>query len=1581
MPNKDSFTFSDKLRKSKSVPLSKRLPSIVGGKNTQKRTLVQRAQRDLPFILVAALALLLLPFLSRTGSDDIATTGDLAWNTLSDERSFAEGGGADIMPAGSMQDPLDLILRPRSEVETSAVTVGSEAKKSAYGSGSGSGDRYSDGSSGYRSSRYSSSGSSSSSSPDYSTRKSYDEKYTTRTTKKPATAQYAKTTRPAIRKSFERKGTDINRALRISQMPGNKGATGISHSLPIGQGPTRGSSDYNNPGVRPIALQPMESRGGVGRSMTGENLYAEASRSIGEMNRGGPAKANLLAAQMRDVDGKLSPEGPGFGGPGAGGPGVKPGGAGGGPNNNNGYSVGKPWWWDMMQSRSQKMWELLYYKPREIFWNNIYNYMSQLMNCLATGNKDGDVSTMFGKKAGTGETTCEGNPKWTVSLEDFIENNAGKSTQKTSDGKGETSTTDTDGARKFWEERCLSVAGAEITYSQSSRKSLLQTRFECVGLNWGWVKGLFAAKAYKANCATVNKDPMKFTYSITKNGKEKKRLENKAVIALVARVNKDAYGEKRHDVESTTNKYYSVKGQEVVIYAQVGNEFSMSEAEVKELYDPKYCKLTKLIAFVPREFRWSVKNAVEDANFSRDFNKAIYEEDNPPEVIIDSSGTVSRTKRYTRKENRAERRHTEGKVNNMVRFRGQVDAARDICSGTTVTDVHPLTLDGVYDIADFVSDAGIKNGSFKTCTIYDIADRPFIKKKWINGKPCDKFPHFPIEMKGIQTASARITRPSDKVNVFAVVIEENDGESKAKVIYTAKMNDQAVEVDGKTATYVLETSAFGTKGFNPNQKDGSVKIDYSVNNSSRDTTNNADARAKGYATTTQANTNRDKQCSDCQAQLAQMKDAEKEKYLAQVELCKSLCGQSDGNYQGDSDSSSSKDPGTAPGSGRVYWILTESDKLLVKTGDEFETLHDIEEDQLAEGIIDISYCYYRWCHGIADCTLNDIPPDYCQEDGQVFLAYEVSVGKESYYIKDETHGAQETFITDVMPKCTKLCYDDEGKLHKCDQNGEPEEIIGTVPESYKSIIKRCPSCCTYTKGFNYLSTKLKGQDGKDHQYIIDAEPNKCNNPEGPCTVAAWSHEGNDLIVYDMSTYDPKCLKLVPGESGEPFRTCTGTGEDCNQTVTLTKIDAKPFDTIHNQSYTMKPNKVPGNPQFFELFPQLKAVAPEDIPEIDLTVCNYCGRSEYCNADIKAHPKIIEELATNVDECLIQIEQLKQLNIKFDFSVFDNLYFYGYASKRGSHKPGLISGAPTVGCVTNDAKNGNTDSDDELWGYCNKALSEDRNLYIMDQLIGRLPKTYKISVPEKYKYPDYNGFGNTSPRDLVDSGTHRFDKIEYMLTNSVDNPDLVFISRPCGSDGAEHAFNASLQEQLNDRYVLVTPMDKENYCGDNNRMTCELADKKMTDVVKSLNAAIKEKYKITVDKVIYNKGKVYKHNIPCSGKSTSKKRIPPMSPDMRAYLERSAPAEMVIDNTNYVPQHYQTELLGELLDENPGGFHTTMTFDEFLDGEGDKNSGTSNEPNIFRRSATMIKGVQNGTKRAIAGVSGLLRNDKKDGDPA
>ncbi len=1408
MPNKDSFTFSDKLRKSKSVPLSKRLPSIVGGKNTQKRTLVQRAQRDLPFILVAALALLLLPFLSRTGSDDIPSTGDFAWNTLTDERSFAEGGSSDIMPAGSMQDPLDLILRPRSDIEGSGVTMGTDASKSAYGSGTGSEDGY--GTDSY-SSRYSKKTGSSSTNPDYNTRKSFDESYTTKTTKKPATTKYGQKTRAKVRQAIVRTPTQLNKDLRISQMHPNRGGASLSHTLPIGQGPNRGSGGGFREGVRPIALQPLVARDGIGRSMTGENLYAEAARSRNAMNAGGPAKANLLAAQMRDVDGKLTPEGPGFGGPGPGAS-VRPGAGGNGPGNTNGYNIGKPWWWNMMQARSQKMWDLLYYEPRRIWYTNMYNYLSQLMNCLFTGNKDGDVSTMFGKKAGDDDMICEGAAM--MSLGDYVEKFGSSQTTKTKEGGSET-ISDKDGARERWYQDCEKAHGTP-TIQEGKRKSFLQTRFECVGLNWGWLKGIFKAKSYGANCSHVNNDPMEFTYSVTKNGKTKQRLENKAVVALVAKLSTDTVkgGEQGHWKEGDKDNYYQLNGQEFVVYAQVGTKLSMSSTDLNNIRNSDICTLTKVIGFVPRADRGAVEKHVDRANVTKlyddkdkeNFTKE-YEKQSVP--VIDSNG--NKVDRYTNKEDKAKDKQENIRINNWAHFRAQVQAAQRICTGkTSYSDVHPLTLNSVYDLADFVSqdglfNSGVKTNSYKECTIWD--KKPEFKK-WINnvectgcggvGQGCEQ----PISILENTTFTAHITDSKDK-HVYAVLVDQIDQRTKAKLAYVVdyELSDNKNTLrtcDGNDCTYTFNIDA-ATLGITS----GIVDPMSETNNSTR-------------------------------------------------------------------------------GSGVIFWIVTQGNATFKKhQGDDIaDNTHMVDIDDLIESSQSLIHqtCRYRWCHDIANCEAKQQPPhkDYCVEGDNVYIATEVNLNGKKVYVKVEGQGPQQIPATKQMPECTILCYDEDG-VHICNKDGEPDPSKPTCPldEATRKQygIPPCPHCCTYTDGKNYLSTKLKGQDGKDHLYIIDATPGKCTKSEGDCRVAAWSMEGQDLIVYDMSSYKPECLKLVPGETTEAFKTCTGTGGPGCPKVNLTPFrDPTPFYTIHEQSDEMEPNLDPNkpgippyDPQFFELFPQLKIQKAGDIPEIDLTPCNFCGRSDYQNADIRAKDKVIQDISLQVRQCLDRINTLREFIPDLDKYIqdvsFDKLYFYGYASNRGSHRAGLISDAPTIGCSTSgdDRTDGdlykeyNTGSAAYHWGDCNKALSEDRILYIMDKIIGNENlRPFDIGVDNINKYPDYNGFTNTTPKGLVSdkngSPKYRFMDNQHPNINNASGDEFIFVSRPCGSDGARHEYNESKAAQAEDRYVLITPVGgKEEWCKPD-RMTCPRADKIMQDVVKKLNDKLRELYDVRTDKI-------------------------------------------------------------------------------------------------------------------------------------
>ncbi|MDD6173485.1 MAG: hypothetical protein PUB86_04275, partial [Elusimicrobia bacterium] len=121
MPNKDSFTFSDKLKKSKSLPLSKRIPSRVGGDGKAKRTLIQRAQRDLPFIIVAAAALLLLPLLSRnSGVEYPDGSADRYENWVGDgSTDWIGSGDGDLVPTTGYRNPLDYIVTPKSGEESS----------------------------------------------------------------------------------------------------------------------------------------------------------------------------------------------------------------------------------------------------------------------------------------------------------------------------------------------------------------------------------------------------------------------------------------------------------------------------------------------------------------------------------------------------------------------------------------------------------------------------------------------------------------------------------------------------------------------------------------------------------------------------------------------------------------------------------------------------------------------------------------------------------------------------------------------------------------------------------------------------------------------------------------------------------------------------------------------------------------------------------------------------------------------------------------------------------------------------------------------------------------------------------------------------------------------------------------------------------------------------------------------------------------------------------------------------------------------------------------------------------------------
>lgn len=1420
MPNKDSFTFSDKLRKSKSVPLSKRLPSIVGGQNKQKRTLVQRAQRDLPFILVAALALLLLPFLSRTGSDDIASGGMGDWGIVNpdDQNRWIEGE-RDIMPEGSMEDPMKWIIGARSDVKESGATMGTDANKSAYGSGS-SDDGYGDSSSGY-SSRYGSrkTTTSSSKTPDYNTRKSYDEQYTTRTTKKPATAQYAKTTRPSVRKSFERKGTNINKDLRISQMPGHRGGSGISHALPLGQGPSRTPGTAFREGIRPVALQRMESRGGVGRGT--EGLRAEADRSIREMNAGGPAKANLLAAQMRDIDGRPVGEGPGFGGPSGGGAASRlPGG--GGPNNQNGYHVDKPWWWDMMQARSQKMWDLLYYKPREIFWNNLYNIGSQLMNCLLTGDAKGDVSGMFGKGAADSDWMCVKNGK------EVMPRYNKQKTHKTKDKDGNTTEETVDSS---WVNECINIAKGEIIEKEKDAKSFLDVRMECVGLDvvWDWLKSLTKHTKYDSHCEGVNDDPMTFDLNIERSNKREKhntrrenKLAEKSVILLFAKVKEGPY-----------------KGQEIAIDAGRGNHYEAPSSTEwnKELTN---CTVSKLVAFVSRKSADKVQRRIDKYNAQDQARYSgltpLYNSEDGKQVGTEVVGVTEDGLMFPSL--------------SVIPEQGQVTAGYTICtSSTTTTGAKPLTLNDARSMAELGKG---KKGGYAECNVWET--RPEIWDKYIHGSKCGDYPEIGVNIKEHVEFKATIDNSADK-HVYAVLVDEIQGETKAKVSYIQdfglKSNKGLISCDQNgSCTYKFSVDV-ASLGWNFEKFGESVKgMQGQVTNTmtgsellegQRDA--NSNIRSNASETTAAKERMYDKALKAYEACLEFNKTADEDKQQQCVPPQDTTQYASFNAASG----SSSQGQETARGSGIIFWIVTnkKSNLKVSQHQDLGKDLGQVDISDLIESneTVVFSLCRYKWCNNAAKCTVPRGDGSMCYklgDDGRKhYYPYEVKrlAGEKLLFPVDVE--SEDYAPTGQEPACSELCKskNDEGEIVINCPHGKTitiEEAQRYLDIGMIDLIPLCNPYCQY-QGKAYKATDIDGEF-----YITDATVMSIN-PDGlpDCHPLAWAWENGDFRIYDfVDEYDDTQLPLIPNQLMDATLTTHNT-----YTTRLRYLEqSNLFTIIRGQAIASREGDVN-----FKLFPRL--VLPDEVDVNLVNACNFCGPSLYDNADVRAGQRTINDITGKIRNCFNQVKQLEAIlgSDDPDIQQLKSVYYYGYASKRGSHDPYMIPGADSVGCTTSVHGNGalkkpkrkNTmwDSGFEELGDCNKALSEDRNLYIMDKVIGNLSE-FEIDVEKEISYPGYRGFTNT-----LGPVSKAGKKPSYRLIKqpSASGTEFAFISYPCGSLGAEADYDANKNstQAKNDRLVLITPINEgDDYC--ENRMTCGMADKKMAAIERSIKQKLSRK---------------------------------------------------------------------------------------------------------------------------------------------
>ena len=480
---KDSFTFSDKLKKSKTLPLSKRIPSRVGGEVKAKRTLFERAQRDLPFIIVAALALLLLPFLSRE-SGDIDTPsvvwgdGDTYVEDFNSKPKSAEGEIA----LSSFRNPLDLIIR-HGQQDSSAR----DAVDSAYSDGEGS----------------------SSASEDYSssTRSSYgSEEYSS----SPSTSKYGKTVKRSVRNSINRVPTSIG-SLSRGSMVSTSGGGAPTHSLSFGSRSRDAAPKVQGPGVRPVALQPLTAAG-KGRDLTGgDALYAEAARSIGAMNRPG-AKQALMDAQLADVDGKPLGETKGGSGPGEG---AKPG-AGGNMANNWSHTPLKPWWWDMMKDRSQRRWELWHYNWEKMASESLIALTRGLASCLITGSNDFKVDKFLGTD-GSSNVQCFINGKeWSEGDLNFWK---GFYTSKTTTKDGGSEDTIDSRAMTDFRREC-ERAGGRAQKTSGSRKDMLEVRLNCLGVGLSDIKDRFETRR-SAVCDGLTGTPRTINITAQRNGKDR----------------------------------------------------------------------------------------------------------------------------------------------------------------------------------------------------------------------------------------------------------------------------------------------------------------------------------------------------------------------------------------------------------------------------------------------------------------------------------------------------------------------------------------------------------------------------------------------------------------------------------------------------------------------------------------------------------------------------------------------------------------------------------------------------------------------------------------------------------------------------------------------------------------------------------------------------------------------------------------------------------------------------------------------------------------------------------------------------
>ena len=380
---KEKFTFSDKIKNSKPAGNKSfaKSSSKIGRDGKPKATLFERTRRDAPFFIAALVALLLLPFLykysGQASEEQLLTPGseqtDFDPERYGFDTAMIEDPDGQIAQLAG-RDSLSLIKGFGANQEEDYGRDDMDLDASASYDGSAEGE--------YAAEKHSSS--------------DMDVEENT-------TNIYKRRAGRATRAAFRRTKIGALSPAGLRRPGGSR--LGINNW----GGGLKGAAKKVGPSApagapKPVSLQPLRAAGS--RSTFGQGGAAAARRSKDNMGKANPIEA------LRDS--YVKPVGPSQSG------GLNlfatngPGGGSGKLSRNINITPGKePWWWDMMKTRMQKEWEARFQRKWDwIKWADklAQNILGGILNCLITGNDDGDMGKMFGYGAGGGgkDPTCCG---------------------------------------------------------------------------------------------------------------------------------------------------------------------------------------------------------------------------------------------------------------------------------------------------------------------------------------------------------------------------------------------------------------------------------------------------------------------------------------------------------------------------------------------------------------------------------------------------------------------------------------------------------------------------------------------------------------------------------------------------------------------------------------------------------------------------------------------------------------------------------------------------------------------------------------------------------------------------------------------------------------------------------------------------------------------------------------------------------------------------------------------------------------------------------------------------------------------